>query len=110
MRDNAEDSATWHIVGIARYRNGDFRGAISALELAQQIGVSLRRQTTSGFFLAMAYWQLAKELEARMYLREAIEALGTDKGRPGFDLLPEIRTEAESLLKIGKAGTTGSHE
>lgn len=55
----------WSLVGITKYRTGDFRGARSALETAKQHKYLKEYDGFELFFLVMAHWQLGEKDEAR---------------------------------------------
>jgi tetratricopeptide (TPR) repeat protein/serine/threonine protein kinase len=54
--------------GLARYRNGDFEGAIEALQKAQQPHNDWQRDAFLWPVLAMAHWQVGRHDEARKWL------------------------------------------
>jgi eukaryotic-like serine/threonine-protein kinase len=57
-----EIATFWNTLGVARYRSGDWQGAIHALEKSMKM-----HQGGDGFdwfFLAMAYWQMHDEKNA----------------------------------------------
>jgi tetratricopeptide (TPR) repeat protein len=66
-----EEERIWLTLGLAYYRNGDWRSAVSALEKSCQV-----RPPTGNdhdyFALAMAHWQLGHKAEARRYYNKAI--------------------------------------
>src|SRR5262249_26794197 len=49
----------WNTLGVARYRAGDWTGAIDALQKAEQSEPE-RNLAFNAFFLTMAHWQLAQ--------------------------------------------------
>jgi tetratricopeptide (TPR) repeat protein len=86
----------WNTLGVARYRAGDYRGAIAALEKSEELG----KGSEFGFnalFLAMARWQLGQRDQAdRLY----DEAVGwAEKSKPNDDELRRFRIEAGKLLQ-----------
>jgi serine/threonine protein kinase/Flp pilus assembly protein TadD len=87
------NSAPWSILGVARYRTGEWQGAIEAFEKSNQIAG--RR---GGFFLAMAYWQLGNTEKAGQCFYQAVE--GMDENKPKDEDSRRNRAEAAALLEI----------
>src|SRR5262249_31451474 len=94
-------------LGVAHYRNGDWKASIEALTqwLQRRKGsdssVSLFREgsdSSSGFFLAMAYWQLGEKKDARAWYDKAVQWM--DKNNPKDEELRRFRAEASALLGI----------
>ena len=87
--------AVWNTLGVARYRAGDWAGAVEALErsaAANPPGGTAFDQ----FFLAMAFRRLGDEGRARESLGRAID--WADQYRPGHPDLARFRDEAAALL------------
>jgi tetratricopeptide (TPR) repeat protein len=84
----------WNTLGVACYRNGDDKAAITALEKA----ISLRPEADSFdyFFLAMAYWRLGDRDKAQTCFGRAVQWM--DKHKPHDDELRRFRAEAEAML------------
>jgi serine/threonine protein kinase/tetratricopeptide (TPR) repeat protein len=93
------DGKIWNTLGVARYRNGQWKEAIAAFEKSME----LRSGGDAGdwFFLAMCHWQLGDKDEARKWYDKAVQ--WTEKNQPRNVKLRRIRAEAEELMKI--AGT-----
>jgi tetratricopeptide (TPR) repeat protein len=91
----------WTTLGIAAYRLGDHESAIAALQKA----VSLKgdKSLPDQFFLAMAYWRLGDERQARRWFEGATGWMNKN-GWQGEDLL-RFRAEASALLGIGDVST-----
>ena len=88
-------------LGTARYRTGDWKGAIADLEKA--IGLSNPYHpynATNGFFLAMAHWHLGEKDKARTWFDKAVQWM--DKGLPENTDLKRFRAEAAELLGIAE--------
>jgi serine/threonine protein kinase/Tfp pilus assembly protein PilF len=89
------DSANYrNTLGVAYYRIGDDRAAITELERAMSMeegGSSL-----DWFFLAMAHWRLGDRNTARTWFDRAVEWM--DKHKPHDDELCRFRAEARALL------------
>jgi tetratricopeptide (TPR) repeat protein len=93
--DARPESADFHnALGVALYRNGNFKAAIAELEKAMNLGAG--GNSFDWFFLAMAYGRLGDRVQARTLLGKAVK--GMAKLRPGDDDLHRIRVEAEGML------------
>jgi tetratricopeptide (TPR) repeat protein len=88
----------WHTLGIARFRNDDWEGAVAAFQEA------VRRGSGGGdglFMVAMALWRLDDHGEARHWYDRAVEWMeGHPDAAPSFE---HIRQEATELLQIAPA-------
>jgi tetratricopeptide (TPR) repeat protein len=89
----------WGTLGTARYRSGDWKGAISDLEKA----IGLRSpddpfNASNGFVLAMAYWQLGEKDKARAWFDKSVVRM--DKSLQENAELKRFRAEAAQLLGI----------
>jgi hypothetical protein len=85
-------------LGIARYRDGDFVGAIEALSRAEA-----RDENTAashGFYLAMAHQRLARLAESCSWFNRATAWM--DARRPADPALLALRAEAEALLGLAR--------
>jgi tetratricopeptide (TPR) repeat protein len=88
--------ASWNTLGVARYRIGDWAGAIEALERSSLSSPNGLGTAFDHYFLAMAWCRLQHEDRAREWLERGI-AWAT-RHRPGHPPLERFRDEAESLL------------
>jgi superkiller protein 3 len=88
----------WNTLGPARYRAGDCRGAITALEKS----MALRQggDSLDWFFLAMAHWQLGDKDQARQWYAKAVSWM--EEHQPKDEALARFRAEAEELLGMNK--------
>jgi tetratricopeptide (TPR) repeat protein len=87
--------AGWNTLGVARYRAGDWAGAVEALE--RSAAASPPGGTAfDHFFLAMAFQRLGDRGRARDSLGRAID--WSDRHRPGHPDLARFRDEAVALL------------
>ncbi len=100
----------WNTLGAARYRAGDWLGAISALEQARKLRSAGEAsdgwepsmkprwggEASDGLFLAMAHWQKGDKERARSWFDGAIAWM--DKNRPTDEELLHLRAEASALL------------
>jgi tetratricopeptide (TPR) repeat protein len=105
---------SWNTLGVAQYRAGDWRKAVSALEKSLELHRGKpevdQGDAYSGFFLAMAYWQLGKaeqgaaqeqarhRQEARRWYGRAVA--WTEKYEPRSEELRRFRAEAAEVLGI----------
>jgi tetratricopeptide (TPR) repeat protein len=96
------DGASWRVLGVARYRAGDGRGALAALEKSIQLFADrpepARRGGLDAIFLAMAHWQLGEREEARRWYDRAVG--WTEQHRPRDEELRRFRAEAAALLGV----------
>jgi tetratricopeptide (TPR) repeat protein len=76
-------------LGVARYRAGDWRGAVEALGDG--------RTPIDVLFLAMAQWQLGEKEQARRLYDKVAQWIDTTK--PQDEALRRFRAEAAALLK-----------
>jgi hypothetical protein len=83
---------------MARYRAGDWRGAIEALAKSEELAPG-KDLGNKGFFMAMAHWQLGHEDEAGRWYDRAVS--WTEKYRPEGRPIRRFRAEAAGLLGLG---------
>ena len=83
-------------LGVARYRAGDYRGAVADLEKS----VKLRGggDSIDFFFLAMAHWRLGHTDQARTWYADATAWM--DRRAADNPELLRFRTEAGALLGV----------
>jgi hypothetical protein len=94
-----EQRAYWRTLGVAQYRAGDWKAAAAALEKAMPPSGG---DSTAGFFLAMAQWQLGQREQARR-LYAAAAGWQANAGSNEEDLL---RFRDEALVLLGLPGLT----
>ena len=90
-----QDASHWKTLGVAQYRNGEFRATIDSLEKAESLK-PLQWFSTNAYFTAMAHWQLGEAEEAHRWYTDAVkdhEARGQ-----GDEELAAFRSEAEALI------------
>jgi tetratricopeptide (TPR) repeat protein len=92
----------WNTLGVAQYRNGDWKAAVEALMKS----IQLRKGGDSFdfFFLAMAHCQLGEKDKARAWYERAVAWM--DKNKPQDEELKRFRVEATALLCLAKAAQT----
>jgi Flp pilus assembly protein TadD len=88
-----KDWRRWRTLGIVRYRAGEWKGAVSALEKAQQL---LEDDEIARLFLAMAHWRAGNREQARVCYGHARDLAKATK-TPGGDL-SRYRAEAADLI------------
>jgi uncharacterized protein HemY len=88
--------AAWNTLGVARYRAGEWKRAIEALEKSRQLRQG--GDSYDYFFLAMAHWQLGEKEQARQDFDKAVRWM--DQHRPRDEDLRYFRTEAAELLGV----------
>jgi serine/threonine protein kinase/tetratricopeptide (TPR) repeat protein len=92
-----KEGGRWNTLGVAYYRAGDWKGAIAALEKAEE----LARGKSLGYnavFLAMAHWQLGEKDKARQWYDRAVGWMEENKSNDP-ELL-QFRAEAAQLLGL----------
>jgi Flp pilus assembly protein TadD len=89
---------SWNTLGVAQYRAGDWKAAITALEKSME----LRKggDANDWFFLAMAHWQRGDKKDARNWYDRAV--MWMEKHQPRNEELLRFRAEAETLLELKK--------
>jgi tetratricopeptide (TPR) repeat protein len=97
VRISPDHDASWNTLGVARYRAGDWTGAIEALERSAAFSPGGVGTAFDHYFLAMAWCQLQHFDQAGEWLERGI-AWGT-RNRPGHLILDRFRSEAESLSR-----------
>jgi serine/threonine protein kinase/WD40 repeat protein/Tfp pilus assembly protein PilF len=86
----------WNTLGVARYRAGNWRDAVAALEKS----ISLQGQNSwDWFFMAMAHWRLGERSEAHRIYNTAVRWM--QKFNPMNEELTRFRAEASELIGIG---------
>jgi tetratricopeptide (TPR) repeat protein len=103
----------WNTLGLASYRAGSWREAVTALE--QGLALPPKRTTLGNdkamtwFYLAMAYSRLGQDQKARSWYDKA--ARWMDENAPRDEgLNHRLRAEAAELLKIKSAPLSQSKE
>lgn len=94
---SAEHLASWNTLGVARYRAGDWAGAIEALERSALSSVNGLGTSFDHYFLAMAWCQLQHDDRAREWYERGVA--WASRHRPGHRTLERFREETEILLQ-----------
>ena len=99
-RLDPENPACWNTLGVARYRSGDWAGALEALEHSVVIGPQ-GGTAFDHYFLAMASLKVGEVQNARAWFDNAVA--WSDRHRPDHAGLASFRAEAAALL-VGTSG------
>jgi tetratricopeptide (TPR) repeat protein len=91
----------WNTLGAAKYRAGDFAGAVAALRKSRELRTN-DEEWTNPFFLAMAHWQLGDRDEAREWYDRAVDWMEREPSRSS-ELMKRLQGEAAQLLGMNKA-------
>jgi tetratricopeptide (TPR) repeat protein len=92
---------SWTVLGMARYRAGEWQAAATALETAARFRRG--RDSSTYFFLAMSHWRLGQMDKAQEWYDKAVEWM--DRNKPHDEELKRFRAEAAALLGVpGEAG------
>ena len=91
----------WNTLGVARYRSGDWAGAVEALERSAAFDGG-GGTAFDHFFRAMAWRRLGEPDRARDWFDRAVA--WADRNRPGHPGLARFRREAVTVL--GEPGRT----
>ena len=81
-------------LGVAEYRAGNWTAAGESLQ--RSLHSTCFTDGMARFFLAMAYWRLDRQDDARECYQNAVEWM--DQNRPDDEELLRIRAEAEGLI------------
>jgi tetratricopeptide (TPR) repeat protein len=93
--DASENQKT---LGVARYRAGNWRGAIEALSKSEQLAPG-KNFGSNALFLAMAHWQLGHRDDASQWYDRAVRWM-RENNSDKDDELRRFRAEAAELLQI----------
>jgi serine/threonine-protein kinase len=85
-------------LGVARYRTGDYRGAIESLLRSRGLKADDNHFSNDAFFLAMAHWQLGHKIDARDWYDKAV--VWMQKNAPTDKTLIGFQAEAAELLGV----------
>jgi serine/threonine protein kinase/tetratricopeptide (TPR) repeat protein len=102
-----KEASRWNTLGVASYRADDFKGAIAALEKAEELapGKSLGYNAV---FLAMAHWKLGEKDKSRQWYDRAVSWAETNK--PTDPEFIQFRAEAARLLGVPDAQPAGKQD
>jgi serine/threonine protein kinase len=91
------NSLFWNTLGVSRYRAGQWRSAIEALQKSMALAKG-KAEAFDSFFLAMAHWQLGNRQDGLKWYERAVA--WTDEHEPKNAQLSQFRAEAAHLLGI----------
>jgi serine/threonine protein kinase/tetratricopeptide (TPR) repeat protein len=108
VQASPKEARFWDTYGVARYRTGDWKGAVETLEKAIGLRKSddpFREDASPGFFLAMACWQLGDKAKGRHWFDKSVQSmereLSEKKGWWPQDVeLNRLRAEAAELIGV----------
>jgi tetratricopeptide (TPR) repeat protein len=89
----------WNTLGVAQYRAGNWKDAVSSLEKYRQLRTS-DAEWTNPFFLAMAHRQLGNQEEARRWYDTGVAWM--ERIAPTSESLMRARREAADLLGMSE--------
>jgi Flp pilus assembly protein TadD len=89
----------WNTLGVARYRAGDYTGAVAALMKYRELRTS-DAEWTNPFFLAMTHWKLDHKDEAARWYKLAVEWM--ERKTANSETMRRVRAEAAELLATEK--------
>jgi WD40 repeat protein len=95
-RLESQNGDFWNTLGVARYRVGDWKAALKALEKAMELRQG--GDSADWFFLAMAHWQLGDKDQARRWYDKAVAWM--EKHQPKNEELRRFRAEAAELIGL----------
>jgi eukaryotic-like serine/threonine-protein kinase len=89
----------WNTLGVARYRAGDYKGAVAALMKYRELRTN-DAEGTNPFFLAMTHWKLDDKDEAARWHKLAVEWM--ERKKANSEMMRQVRAEAAELLAVEK--------
>jgi tetratricopeptide (TPR) repeat protein/serine/threonine protein kinase len=95
-----QGGAFWNTLGVARYRAGDWKAALEALNKCVEQSPGLGVPGSTYYFLAMTHHQLGNKEEARKWYDKA--GAGMEKNQPKNEELRRFREEAAEVLGLEK--------
>jgi tetratricopeptide (TPR) repeat protein len=90
----------WNTLGVAQYRDGNFKEAVSSLQKYRDLRTS-DAEYSNPFFLAMAHWQLGDKDEAQDWFDKGAQWM--DGHNAHSETLVRFRNEAAELLGVNEA-------
>jgi len=97
-----ETGQYWNTLGAAQYREGTWEAAVTSLEKSCEL-LGDEHLGSNAFFLAMSYWQMGKEEEARQWYTKGVRWMEQDA--PEDEELRRFRQDAAQLLGISDGET-----
>jgi serine/threonine protein kinase len=90
-----EEGTYWNTLGVARYRSGNWAGAVAALEESRRL-LGDQFESFNTFFLALSRWQMGDRGTARNTYDQAVTWM--DRHKPNDAELVRFRQEAAALM------------
>jgi tetratricopeptide (TPR) repeat protein len=97
-----KDPNCWNTLGVARYRTGDFEGAIAALEKFRELRTN-DQEWSNPFWLAMAHHRLGLKDEARQWFHKGAQWMDAKNAKS--ESMIRFRSEAAELLGVNEPKT-----
>jgi tetratricopeptide (TPR) repeat protein len=94
VRASPKSADFWNTLGVARYRNGDDKGAIADLETAMKLRAG--GDAFDWFFLAMIHCRRREPDKAKKWFDRAVQWM--DRYATRSSLFRRFRAEAEAIL------------
>ncbi len=107
VQQHPEHYITWRSLGEAYYRAGNWTPALDALHRWLEFPAATEYRWPS-FYLAMAYWQLRDETQARQWYDEGLEWI--ENNQPTVTWVDELRAEAAELMGIDEEPASEGQE
>jgi serine/threonine protein kinase/WD40 repeat protein/tetratricopeptide (TPR) repeat protein len=93
-----KEGTLWNTLGVAQYRNGEWKLAIEALTKAMELRHG--GDANDWFLLAMSHWRLGDKAQARSWYDRAVASM--EKSKPVDEELLRFRAEAAALLEVNE--------
>jgi tetratricopeptide (TPR) repeat protein len=102
-----KEGGRWNMLGVACYRAGEYKNAVAALEKSEELTPG-RSLGSNALFLAMAYWRLGQQEQARRWYGRAVGWM--EKNKSSDPELLKYRNEAAKLLGIPATNPPGKND
>jgi serine/threonine protein kinase len=103
VKQEPKFAACWNTLGVARYRLGDWKGAITALEKANHLNAG--KDPSDALFLAMAHWRQGDKGKAKTWFDKAV---AIKKPSQMNEELRRFHAEAAALLGANESSGSAS--
>jgi serine/threonine protein kinase len=104
-QENPNKHMAWAGLVLARYRAGDWKGCLQALEKSRQLH---QGGSFEWFVAAMTHWQLGEKKQARKWYDRAV--IWMEKSRLNGPGLRGFRSEAAALIGVQESAKTPSKD
>ena len=92
-----KEANCWNTLGVARYRAGDYKGAVAALMKYRDLRAN-DAEWSNPFFLALAHWRLDNKDEAARWYKLGVEWM--ERKKANSETTRRARAEAAELLAV----------